>query len=154
MSLVEDAETWQALDEHDGVRAGELTRPRRLPVDVRRVELLQAAVDLVLGPAQGRSVTLQDVCPDPLVHALQAGLPRPKALDRQIDGGSSWTQLLGVEDGEQLVSVSSVASIEERRTSRGSRLVRTTFLTELMRPGTGERVGWCTGTSLDLEVAR
>ncbi len=150
--------SWARLDEHGGVRTGELSRPRRVRATARQAELLHAAVELVLGPggdgATARAITLQDVCPDPLVHALRAGLPRPAALDRQIDGGSSWSQLLELEEGEELVSVSSVASIEERRTSRGARLVRTIFLTELVRPGTGERVGWCTGTSLDLEVAR
>lgn len=146
---------WQALEEHDGTSIGTVARPRRIEVDLHRAALLRDAVDLVIGPVADnmpqRELTLQDVCPDPLVHALSAGLPRPRALDRQIDGGSSWTQMLPIEV-EELVSVSSVASIGERRTSRGARLVRTTYLTELLRPGTGQILGRCTGTSLDLEV--
>jgi len=117
----------------------------RLRAAVARVAGLERAA----GHDRPVRATLADYCPDPLVFALESGLPRPQILDRVIDGGSAWEQRLDPGIGT-LTAVPRITEIVERVTSAGRRLIRTCYETEL-RTSRGALVGWARGFSLDLE---
>lgn len=97
------------------------------------------------------TTTLADFCPDPLVLALDSGLPRVILLDGAVDGGSEWEQLTPMNPGS-LRAVSRIAEVVERVSSTGRRMIRTCYETEL-RDARGFRVGIARGFSLDVEVA-
>ncbi|MBS1693489.1 MAG: hypothetical protein JST91_14840 [Actinobacteria bacterium] len=137
--------SWTALAGAAGVHVGQVAPPRRVAVSAERVELLRSALRAALGDTDA-PLSLADICPDPLVFALESGLPRPLTLGRMIDGGSTWTDLRPVGD-DQLFAVSAVAEIVERTTRDGRRLVRIVYRTEFT-DSRGVAVGTAAGTSL------
>lgn len=93
---------------------------------------------------------LLDVCPDPLVFAVNHGLPRLRVLDQQIDGGSSFTTTDSVVEGV-LTCVPRIADIVERRSRSGRRMIKTVYETTVYT-ARGVLVGSARGISLDVEA--
>ena len=134
---------WVELEGVDDVRVGDVATPRRVTTD--GADRLQAAMPAALG---GIDVPLgiADICPDPLVFALQAGLPRLTNFAQAIDGGSTWCDREPIDDGP-LYAVSEIAQVAERTTSDGRRLVRVNYQTRFTNPS-GALVGAATGSSI------
>lgn len=136
---------WAALLEGtDDVHPGEVAAPRQVSVSMELLERVRAAVGSVLGDAEVRS-SIADVCPDPLVFALESGLPRLMSLERSIDGGSQWTDLAPMGDGP-LFAVSAITEVAERMTA-DKHLIRVVYRTQFTNQ-CGALVGTATGTSL------
>ena len=95
------------------------------------------------------ATNLADFCPDPLVLALESGLPRVRLLDRVVDGGSEWQQIADIRP-TTLVAVSRIAAIAERTSSAERRMIRTCYETEF-RNARGLLVGRARGFSIDME---
>ncbi|WP_157509505.1 hypothetical protein [Glaciibacter superstes] len=117
-----------------------------------RLALLRNAVSRATDQsASAAAVALADICPDPLVFALESGLPRLRLLDRVIDGGSDW-ELIAASIPSSLTAVSRISEIVGRTSSAGRRLIRTCYETEF-RSTRGVLVGRARGFSLDVEGA-
>ena len=134
---------WVELDGVDDVRAGAVASPRL--VSTEGAARLQAAMRAALGDIEA-PLGIADICPDPLVFALQAGLPRLTDFTQSIDGGSTWCDQASIGDGP-LYAVSEIAQVAERTTSDGRRLVRVNYQTRFTSPS-GVLVGTATGTSI------
>lgn len=98
-------------------------------------------------PARTRT-DLADFCPDPLVLALESGLPRPASLGVAIDGGSEWEQHAALTPGV-LTAVSRIVAVVERTSSAGRRMRRTCYQTEF-HDQYGAHVGTARGFGLDI----
>jgi hypothetical protein len=132
---------------------GTIGRVRTIEGSAERIALLRNAVSRITRRAEsGRDADLAEICPDPLVFALESGLPRVRLLDRVIDGGSEW-QLLGASVPTSLTVVSRITEIVERTSSTGRRMIRCCYENEF-RSSRGELIGWTRGYSLDVEVTR
>jgi hypothetical protein len=140
------ATAWAQLpDGIDDVRPGEVAAPRRVSLMGERLGRVAAAIRSVLGETDA-PVSIADICPDPLVFALESGLPRLTSFGRSIDGGSQWRDLAQMDAGP-LFAVSAIAEVAARSTADRRRLIRVAYLTQF----TSERgvlVGTATGTSL------
>jgi hypothetical protein len=151
MSADTDASAQLAVDWvplHDGiddVRVGDIAPPRRVAASGDRLGRLHSALRSVLGESDV-PVGIADVCPDPLVFALESGLARATSLEVSIDGGSQWRDLRPIDGGE-LFAVSAVDEIAERPTADGRRLVRVVYETRFTDRH-GVLVGTASGTSL------
>jgi len=97
------------------------------------------------------TTTLADFCPDPLVLALDSGLPRSARLGHIVDGGSEWEQLAPLSPGV-LTAVSRITEVVERTSSSGRRMSRTCYETTF-HDGRGAHVGTTRGFGLDVEGA-
>lgn len=125
---------------------GRIGRIQTLTLTSERRDALRAA----LGEGfTDETTALADFCPDPLVFALESGLPRITLLDRVVDGGSEWEQFAELGPGS-LIAVSRIADIVERASSAGRRMIRTVYETDF-RDERGVRVGVARGFSLDIE---
>jgi len=91
-----------------------------------------------------------DLCPDPLVFAVNSGLPRLRVLDKQIDGGSAFETAQRMTKGE-VTYVPQIAEIWERRTRDGRRMIKTVYQTTLYTTR-GYLVGIAQGMSLDISA--
>ncbi len=152
MSSVMFAE-WTILPEGTGgVRPGEVAPVRRIELSPDRLGAVAQAGGRVLGDICGPVSGIATVCPDPLVFALEAGLPRLTADGSWIDGGSRWCDLAPI-GGEFLHAVSSVNEVGSRITSDGRTLVRVVYRTHFTDL-TGVPVGTADGTSLHVRNAR
>ncbi|HET7668676.1 MAG TPA: hypothetical protein VFK56_21965 [Mycobacterium sp.] len=136
---------WVELDAVDDVRVGDVVSPRRITTD--GADRLHAAMRSALGDIEA-PLDIADICPDPLVFALQAGLPRLTNFAQSIDGGSTWCDRAPIGDGP-LYAVSEIARVAERTTSDGRRLVRVDYLTRFTN-ASGALVGTATGTSIHI----
>jgi hypothetical protein len=134
---------WVELDCADDVRVGDVASPRQITID--GADRLRAAMQSVLGDIEV-PMGIADVCPDPLVFALQAGLPRLTNFAQTIDGGSAWCDREPI-GYEPLYAVSEIAQIAARTTSDGRRLVRVDYRTRFTNPS-GVLVGTATGSSI------
>jgi hypothetical protein len=134
---------WVELDCVDDVRVGNVASPR--PVTTAGAERLHAAMQSALGDIEV-PLGIADICPDPLVFALQAGLPRLTNFAQSIDGGSTWCDRAPIGDGP-LYAVSQIAQVAERTTSDGRRLVRVNYQTQFT-DSSGVLVGTATGSSI------
>ncbi|MGY4651310.1 hypothetical protein [Mycobacterium sp. URHB0021] len=134
---------WVELDFLDDVRVGDVASPRRVTSD--GAGRLQAAMRSALGDIAA-PLGIADICPDPLVFALHAGLPRLTNFAQSIDGGSAWCDQAAIGDGT-LYAVSEIAQVAERTTSDGRRLVRVNYRTRFTNTS-GVLVGTATGTSI------
>lgn len=112
-------------------------------------ESMQGIIDLRTAHTPPR---LEDVCPDPLVFAIESGLPRIRVLDRQIDGGSSWRNLRPVPIDDSFYAVSQISAVDERHTATGRLMMRAHYETRFTTRR-GELIGTAIGYSLDVEVA-
>jgi hypothetical protein len=139
---------WAGLEGVDDVRVGDVASARRVTTD--GTDRLRAAMRSALGDIE-ISRGIADICPDPLVFALQAGLPRLTNFVRSIDGGSTWCDLAPIGDGP-LYAVSEIAQVAERTTSDGRRLVRVDYQTRFNDSG-GVLVGTATGSSIHVGSA-
>lgn len=99
-------------------------------------------------PARASLFDVADVCPDPLVFAVNSGLPRLRVLDKQIDGGTSFHTAQRMTEGE-VTLVPQIAEIWERRASDGRRMIKTVYETTLYT-ARGYLVGTAKGVSLDI----
>jgi hypothetical protein len=99
-------------------------------------------------PSRRSSFDVADFCPDPLVFAVNSGLPRLRVLDKQIDGGSSFETVQRLTDG-QITLVPRISEIWERRTSDGRRMIKTVYETTVYTTR-GYLVGIARGISLDI----
>jgi hypothetical protein len=113
-----------------------------------------AALDVSLGesspdPAVSQSSWgMEDLCPDPLIFALDTGLPRLRLLATQIDGGSEWENWAPIGSGE-VTLVSQIQGIHQKELSTGRRMIRTTY--EVTGYSSkGARLGVARGFSLDV----
>jgi hypothetical protein len=148
----EVVEEWAALPEGiDNVRLGEVAAPRRVLVSRERLDGMRAAIRSVLGDADV-AASIADVCPDPLVFAVESGLPRLTSFGRSIDGGSQWRDLAPIEEGS-LFAVSTIAEVAQRTTADGRRLIRIAYWTQFTNER-GVLVGTATGTSLHVGSSR
>jgi hypothetical protein len=134
---------WVELDCVDDVRVGDVASPRRITIE--GADRLRAAMQSALGDIEA-PLGIADICPDPLVFALQAGLPRLTDFTQSIDGGSTWCDQAPIGD-EPLYAVSEIAQIAARTTSDGRRLVRVDYRTRFTNPS-GVLVGTATGSSI------
>ena len=134
---------WVELECVGDVRVGDVACPRQVTTD--GADRLQAAMPSALGDIEV-PMGIADVCPDPLVFALQAGLPRLTNFAQSIDGGSTWCDREPIGDGP-LYAVSEIAQVAERTTSDGRRLVRVDYRTRFTNPS-GVLVGTATGSSI------
>ena len=134
---------WVELGAVDDVRVGAVASPRRVTTD--EADRLHAAMRSALGDIEA-PLGIADICPDPLVFALQAGLPRLANFAQSIDGGSTWCDQAPISDGP-LYAVSEIAQVAERTTSDGRRLVRVNYRTRFTNTS-GVLVGTATGTSI------
>ncbi len=134
---------WVELGGVDDVRVGDVASPRRVTTD--EADRLHAAMRSALGDIEA-PLGIADICPDPLVFALQAGLPRLANFAQSIDGGSTWCDQAPIGDGP-LYAVSEIAQVAERTTRDGRRLVRVNYRTRFTNTS-GVLVGTATGTSI------
>lgn len=134
---------WVELDCVDDVRVGDVASPRQITIE--GAGRLRAAMQSALGDIEV-PMGIADVCPDPLVFALQAGLPRLTNFAQTIDGGSAWCDREPI-GCEPLYAVSEIAQIAARTTSDGRRLVRVDYRTRFTNPS-GVLVGTATGSSI------
>ncbi|MET0457188.1 MAG: hypothetical protein ABW137_35615 [Mycobacterium sp.] len=137
---------WAPLPGCGAVRVGQVAPPRRVVVSDDGLARMRTAIQSVI--ADVVQVGIADVCADPLVFALTAGLPRLTGFDKSIDGGSAWRDEAPIVPG-QLYAVSEIAEVAERRTSGGQRMVRVAYLTTFTDQH-GQSVGSATGTSVHL----
>lgn len=137
---------WVELDCVDDVRVGDVATPQQITIE--GADRLRAAMQSALGDIGDIEVPMgiADVCPDPLVFALQAGLPRLTNFAQTIDGGSAWCDREPI-GCEPLYAVSEIAQIAARTTSDGRRLVRVDYRTRFTNPS-GVLVGTATGSSI------
>ena len=133
----------------DGLVAGEDIVVSTVELDPVRVALFRHSVNAAVGQVAPVAAGIADLCPDPLVFALEAGLRRPQILDRAIDGGSEWIDMAPVPAGP-LCAVSRVSAIEERTTSAGRRAVRVVYETTATS-ARGAVVGIARGISMHVE---
>jgi hypothetical protein len=151
-ALDRTATAWTALPKGiDDVRPAEVAAPRRMMVSREQIDGVRAAIGWVLDEIQA-PVSIADICPDPLVFALENGLPRLTTGGRFIDGGSQWRDLAPIEPGP-LFAVSAIAEVEQRRQADGRRLIRVTYLTHFTDEH-GVLVGTATGISLHVGGAQ
>jgi hypothetical protein len=136
---------WKPLDGVGDVRVGEVASSRRVDLSGERIARLRAALRSVVDDVEP-PISIADICPDPLVFAVQSGLPRPTAFDRSIDGGSTWRDTSPIGDGP-LFAVSQVTDIAERPTRDGRQLVRVVYETRFTDPQ-GVLVGTAAGISI------
>jgi hypothetical protein len=121
---VASAAAWTAVSGLGDVRVGAVAPVRRVTAtaDTGR---LSAAVAAAVGRVE-LPFGVADVCPDPLVFAVDAGLPRLAGYVRSIDGGSSWTDE-APPTAWPLYAVSQITEMAERRTGDGRSLVRVVY---------------------------
>lgn len=148
---VEAGSAWSGLSECGEAQVGMVAPVQVLTMSADRLGRLRAAMSAVVGDVD-ISLCIADVCPDPLVFALAAGLPRPTGFDRSIDGGSTWLDAAPVGAGP-LYAVSQVSGIAERRTSDGRRLVRVVYSTRFTDVH-GALVGVADGTCIHIGGSR
>lgn len=119
-------------------------------VSRRMVENLDKALEPLGTTREMRRPTFDvaDLCPDPLVFAVNSGLPRLRVLDKQIDGGSSFHTAQRLIEGE-ITLVPQISGIWERRTSDGRRMIKTIYKTTVYTTR-GYLVGSARGISLDI----
>jgi hypothetical protein len=140
---------WEALAGYGEVRVGAAARARRVAVSPETVGRLRAAMTAAADGAEV-PVGIAEVCPDPLVFAVAAGLPRLDGFARSIDGGSTWHDETPFGEGP-LYAVSQISEVAQRRTSDGRHLVRVVYLTRFTDLR-GEVVGSAEGTSIHIGV--
>ncbi|RDH75054.1 hypothetical protein DVS77_28315 [Mycolicibacterium moriokaense] len=138
---------WSVLSECGGVRAGTVAPAQVVTVAADRLDRMRTAMSAAVGDIEV-SAGIADVCPDPLVFAVAAGLPRPTGFDRSIDGGSRWRDEAPLGAGP-LYAVSQIADIAQRRTRDGRRLVRVVYSTRFTDAG-GALVGIAEGTGIHI----
>jgi len=136
---------WVELAHLEDVRVGEVAPPHR--VTTIGADRLQAAIRSALGDIE-IPLGIADICPDPLVFALAAGLPRLTNFAQSIDGGSTWCDRAPIGE-EPFYAVSEVAQIAQRTTSDGRRLVRVNYQTRFTNTS-GALVGTATGSSIHI----
>ena len=141
----EAVQKWAPLPEGiDNVRLGEVAAPQRVLVSQERLDRMRAAIRSVLGDIEV-AMGIADICPDPLVFALQAGLPRLDAFRPTIDGGSHGATWNRSARGP-LYAVSEIAQIARERPRRQAP-VRVDYRTRFTDRG-GVLVGTATGSSI------
>jgi hypothetical protein len=136
---------WTPLTRVGDLRVGEFAPPRRLELSDERIERLRAALRVVVADVDP-PLSIADICPDPLVFAVESGLHRPMEFERSIDGGSTWCDCAPVGTGA-LYAVSRISEAGERITHDGRRLVRVVYETRFTN-SQGLPVGTVTGTSI------
>lgn len=138
---------------------GTVSAPRTrtvTPHDVHRFALAIATgtgagtTDPAVVPAAGSVAPPTFFCPDPLVTAAELGLPRPRPLPRNIDGGTEWEIHRPVRVGDTLTSVARIADINQRTTSDGRPMVFTVIEVSVWNQR-GESVGVARGTSVSYQ---
>jgi len=143
-----DAETaWSQLSECGEVRVGMVAPAQTVNVSREHIDRIRSAIAAVVGDVDV-PLASADVCPDPLVFAMRAGLPRLAGFDQTIDGGSTWRDEAPLGIG-LLYAVSEITEIAERRTAGGRQLVRVVYSTRLTDTR-GELVGVAEGTSIHI----
>lgn len=143
--------TWTPLTRVGDVRVGELAPPRRLELCDDRLDRLRAALSVVVAEVDP-PLSIADICPDPLVFAVESGLHRPMEFERCIDGGSTWCDCAPIGDGP-LYAVTQISEAGERVTHDGRRLVRVVYETRFT-DAQGLLVGTAAGTSIHTGSAR
>jgi len=141
------AATWEELTGHGVVATGAVAPVRRVTVSADTVGRVRRALAAALGEIDV-PVGVADVCPDPLVFALTAGLPRLSGFTRTIDGGSAWRDEAPVRDGE-LYAVSRISGVAQRHSGDGRLMVRVVYSTRFT-DGTGAPVGTADGVSIHI----
>jgi|AntAceMinimDraft_1070359.scaffolds.fasta_scaffold01778_7 hypothetical protein len=121
-----------------------------LTLSPERLRLLNESIGSVSEspPTPNAAWDMADVCPDPLVFAIGTGLPRLRILAAQIDGGSEWETFQSIGPG-RVTLVSRISGIHGKVTSRGRRMMRTTYEVAGYLPN-GHPVGVARGFSLDV----
>jgi hypothetical protein len=102
-------------------------------------------------PRERHTLDVSDLCPDPLVFAVNQGLPRLRLFDEQIDGGSEFVTDEPATEG-QVTLVPRISDIQERYSSNGRRMMKTVYETRVYTSA-GYHVGVVRGISLDIEKA-
>lgn len=139
------SQDWTPQDRIGDIRVGTVAAPRL--VEIASADRVAAAVTYAIGaPADERGIA--EVCPDPLVFALEAGLPRPADFERSIDGGSSWCDTAEWGTGP-LFAVSQITDISSRTAGDGRDMVRVIYTTTFTDPG-GAVIGTAEGTSIHI----
>lgn len=123
-------------------------RVQRVELTAERREGLRSTLDPRFFD---ETTTLADFCPDPLVLALESGLPRADRLGRIADGGSDWEQRAPLSPGI-LTAVSRITEVVERTSSAGHLMTRTCYETTF-HDARGGHVGTARGYSLEAENA-
>jgi hypothetical protein len=140
-------------DPRVAVFVGMMAPVRRVTFDERARMVAAEAMRVAGGSVPlAAAPTLEDVCPDPLVYAIECGLPRIRVLDQQIDGGSVWRNYSRIPVEEQFFAVSHIRAVEERRTSTGRLMMRASYATTFSTRR-GVLIGTAVGYSLDVEVS-
>ncbi|GFG49374.1 hypothetical protein CQY20_07120 [Mycolicibacterium agri] len=147
VNRVDAATAWSQLSECGEVRVGMVAPAQTINVSREHVDRVHSAIAAVVGDVDV-PLGIADVCPDPLVFAMRAGLPRLAGFDQTIDGGSTWRDEAPPSIG-LLYAVSQITEIAERRTTGGRRLVRVVYTTRLTDTR-GELVGVAQGTSIHI----
>lgn len=151
MEMKNGPSTQWAISEHPRVAQwiGAVGTVATETVSQRVVENLDKALE-PLGSTRKMRPTFDvvDLCPDPLVFAVNSGLPRLRVLDKQIDGGSSFHTAQRLTEGE-ITLVPRISEIWERRTSDGRRMIKTVYETTVYT-ARGYLVGSARGISLDI----
>lgn len=138
---------WSALSECGEARLGMVAPAQVVNVSAERLDRLDTAMSAAVGDIEVPA-GVADLCPDPLVFAVAAGLPRPAGFEQAIDGGSAWRDEAPLGAGP-VYAVSQIADIGERRTSDGRRLVRVVYWTRFTDT-LGATVGVAEGTSVHI----
>jgi hypothetical protein len=144
---VDTGSAWSGLSECGGARVGMVAPAQVITLSAERLGRLRAAMSAVVGDIDV-PLGIADVCPDPLVFAVAAGLPRPTGFDRSIDGGSTWRDEAPLGAGP-LYAVPQITEIAERRTGDGRRLVRVVYSTRFTDTH-GAPVGVAEGTGIHI----
>jgi hypothetical protein len=138
---------WSGLQACGEARVGMVAPAQVITMSEERLGRVRAAMSAVVGDIDV-PLGIADVCPDPLVFAVAAGLPRPTGFDRSIDGGSTWRDEASLGAGS-LYAVSQITEIGERRTNDGRRLVRVVYSTRFTDTR-GASVGIAEGTGIHI----
>ncbi len=142
---------WSELTELGDVRVGTVARAQMITVSADRLGRIRAALASA-GLSDGEvAASITDICPDPLVFALTAGLPRLSGFHQSIDGGSTWRDEAAVGDGP-LYAVSRISAMAQRQTSGGRHMVRVVYTTQFADVH-GAVVGTADGVSMHIGAA-
>jgi len=146
-TAVDTGSAWSGLQACGEARVGMVAPAQVISMSAERLDRLRAAMSAAVGDIDV-PLGIADVCPDPLVFAVTAGLPRPAGFDRSIDGGSTWRNEAPLDAGP-LYAVSQIAEIAERRTRDGRRLVRVVYSIRFT-DAHGAPVGVAEGTGIHI----